>query len=303
MNELTMIKDYKHNPQLRRSMNALAEQTFHIDFERWYEAGCWGDQIVFHSFVNKSGDVIANVTASRIELFINGHAKKALQLGTVMTRPDYRGRGLSQSLINAVLDEYGESCELMYLFANRRVLDYYPRFGFCPLAECRYELEVSDDSAGFSAAVPPEGWRKLIPAQDSRDLALIRRLAESRCPGSRVLSAPGAASLLLWYALNGLRDCFYYNSELDALAVLEREKEALQLYDIIAADEAAMQRAFRRIPLQGAQRIAFHFTPDLLNVCTELLQAPADTDTVLFVRGNAQPLTEGGFLYPATAQA
>lgn len=53
-----------------------------------------------------------------------------VQLGTVMTRPDLRKRGLGRFLMERVLEDWSCACQGIYLFANDSATGYYPRFGF-----------------------------------------------------------------------------------------------------------------------------------------------------------------------------
>lgn len=134
MQELIFMKNYKNNEVLRKSFFELAVNTFEINFEDWYQQGYWGERYIPYSYVD--GDqVIANVSVNILELIIHGEKKKAIQIGTVMTHPDYRGKGLSTRLMNKVLAEYENKYDYMYLFANESVLDFYPKFGFKPVEE------------------------------------------------------------------------------------------------------------------------------------------------------------------------
>ena len=36
-----LISDYKTNAVYKESFNELAKMVFGIDFEKWYEHGCW----------------------------------------------------------------------------------------------------------------------------------------------------------------------------------------------------------------------------------------------------------------------
>lgn len=301
MNRFFIVSGYEHNARLRQSVNRLAGQIFHIDFERWYAAGGWDEQCRFYSCIDSKGDIAANVTVNDMELVAKGHPVKALQLGTVMTRPDCRGIGLARSLIQAVLETYESDSELVYLFANRKVLGFYPRFGFQPLDVCRWELDLPQaEETGAKA----RSLQRLQPAVDTRDLELIRRIAKTRRPVSDVLGVANGASLLLWYALNPLRSCFHYDGIDDALLVFETADSVLRLYDIVATDAGAMQRAFRRLPLAGAKRIVFYFHPDVLQLEALPRRLPVTPDSTLFVRGagaSALPAA-GSFAYPATGQ-
>ena len=43
MEKVEFVKDYRDNPGLRASFNALAGEIFGLDFEDWYQNGYWGD--------------------------------------------------------------------------------------------------------------------------------------------------------------------------------------------------------------------------------------------------------------------
>ncbi|MGD6968452.1 GNAT family N-acetyltransferase [Rossellomorea vietnamensis] len=119
MNGYTFVKGYRDNISLRKSFNSLASQVFGIDFEKWYERGFWTGKYEPYSLVD--GDkVIANVSVNKINLIIEGERKGAVQLGTVMTHKDYRGKGLSGVLMRNVLEEF-KDVDLIYLFANSTV--------------------------------------------------------------------------------------------------------------------------------------------------------------------------------------
>ena len=110
----TEIRD---NPALRNSFFSLAQQTFDLDFEPWYQGGGWQDRYLPHALVY-DGQVAANVSVNRISFRLGGRRRTYLQLGTVMTHPKYRGMGLSRFLMETVLQTWSDRCDGMYLFAN-----------------------------------------------------------------------------------------------------------------------------------------------------------------------------------------
>jgi predicted N-acetyltransferase YhbS len=69
-----------------------------VDFEKWYQFGFWNNTYVCYSYIDQN-EVIANVSVNKLDILIDGKESKTLQIGTVMTRPDYRGNGLSKSLM------------------------------------------------------------------------------------------------------------------------------------------------------------------------------------------------------------
>ena len=135
---MEILHNYRHDRALRQSFNALAEQTFGgLNFENWYQMGYWGENYDPHSIVI-DGKVVANVSVNRCDLVIGGQRKKIYQLGTVMTDPEYRNRGLGRAIMEA-LEPMLSQADGVYLFGNDSVVDYYPRFGFRRAAEitCR----------------------------------------------------------------------------------------------------------------------------------------------------------------------
>lgn len=84
-----IVKGYCADDALRRSFDALAQRTFGLTFEDWYQNGFWGDDYVPYSVV-VDGEVAANVSVNRTDFVLDGEKKRFIQLGTVMTDERYR---------------------------------------------------------------------------------------------------------------------------------------------------------------------------------------------------------------------
>ena len=129
-----LVKQVRGNEVLRKSFMELAMKTFSLNFRRWCEDGYWTERYI--PYVLADGDrVIANVSVNRMDMLWRGQAKQYIQIGTVMTDEAYRGKGLSKFLIETVLHDWKDRCDAIYLFANRTVLDFYPKFGFVKAVE------------------------------------------------------------------------------------------------------------------------------------------------------------------------
>ncbi|WP_238327465.1 GNAT family N-acetyltransferase [Paenibacillus gorillae] len=50
--------------------------------------------------------MIANASINKMTVVSNGKEYKAIQVGTVMTHPDYRSQGLSGKLMKHILEKY-----------------------------------------------------------------------------------------------------------------------------------------------------------------------------------------------------
>lgn len=121
------IKQLKNNSILRSSFFELAKNTFGLSFENWYEQGFWTDKYIPYSIID--GDkVISNASVNVMDMIYGGSLKRFIQIGTVMTEPEYRNRGLCSFLIKEILSDWCGKCEYIYLFANSTVLDFYPKF-------------------------------------------------------------------------------------------------------------------------------------------------------------------------------
>ena len=93
--------DIRDNAVLRDSFNALTRQVFDFDFADWHARGWWSAArtgYTPHALV-RDGEVISNVSATPLSFVIAGEPMRALQLGTVMTAPDFRGLGLQRRLM------------------------------------------------------------------------------------------------------------------------------------------------------------------------------------------------------------
>ncbi len=127
MTTLTFHKAYRNDEALRKSFNDLATLVFGINFEEW------------HQYVD-GRKLIANVSVNVLDFVVNGEEKRAIQIGTVMTHPEYRNRGLSKRLMHKVLEAYENRYDFMYLFANQNVLDFYPKFGFKAVSDYPFSM-------------------------------------------------------------------------------------------------------------------------------------------------------------------
>lgn len=96
--EFEMIKAYQSDGALRRSFNRLAEETYGLNFENWYQNGFWGEKYIPFSAVSQ-GTVISNVSVNIMDCKVGGEMRHYIQLGTVMTKKEYRGQGLSRRLM------------------------------------------------------------------------------------------------------------------------------------------------------------------------------------------------------------
>lgn len=98
MKDYQFIKDYKEQEHYRNSFNQLVERTYGFNFEAWYQLGAWNENYQCYSYLAKN-EVIANVSINHMQIRYQGESYPMIQIGTVMTHPDYQNQGLIRELI------------------------------------------------------------------------------------------------------------------------------------------------------------------------------------------------------------
>lgn len=255
MSNYRMISNYMENEKYRRSFNELAKNTFCLDFEDWYQ-----NKLFFNRYINYSeidcDKIVANVSINKMELIIDGKKKKALQLGTVMTQPEYRKKGLSRNLIRHIIEEYKDEYDLIYLFANDSVLNFYPKFGFKKVDETSYKLSAKDVEKKESAI------RKLS-TEDEEDKKIINRLVNVRQPISKAFGVCNDIWPLLVYCFYEFKNDLYYLEDEDTIVILQRENEIINIYDIVSLKAIDLESIIEKVVMSEDKTIELNFVPEL----------------------------------------
>jgi len=279
---MEFIKGYRKNAVVRSSFNELAMKTFGIEFEDWYQAGYWTDKYIPYSLID-NGKVIANVSVNLLELDIVGQVVPAIQIGTVMTDKEYRNRGFSRQLLEKVIEDY-KHVEVMYLFANDTVLDFYPKFGFARMEETQFSLEIQPSSN--------------TPPPKMRDLQLIYETVAKRRRAVHFGTSP-AEELLMFYAMKVFTEDIYYLEQEQVLAICQYEGETMHLYDVISDQQFDLLHVISQLSTDQTSKVVFHYTPDISEAQMEKYQE----GNALFVRNTGTIRFPKNFKHPITSQA
>lgn len=297
-NKLRMVSHYRDEEGLRLSFNRLAQLTFGIDFEAWYQKGAWDDSYTCYSFADGE-EIVANVSVTAMTVLLNRNEVPALQIGTVMTHPNYRGMGLFKTLLEEALAAHSwQDKSLIFLFANESVVNLYPKLGYQRSPFYRYETDVE-----LSEQNGARQLRKLDVTQEE-DWALLVRLAGRRGPLPAECSVIGSSSIFLWYCLNVFPDALYYAEDRDLLLVYEWSEGKFDLMDVVSsrpvlfAEVAECLAAHQGVAVlqDGRCRIEFHFTPDFADLAGEHIRIREDEEEIFFVKGAASPLMQSCIL-------
>ena len=260
-----------------------------ICFRRWYEYGGW--DAGYRAFAIFEGDqIVASASLQRMNLVVRGQRMTGWQLGAVGVLPDWRGRGLQRQIMEHVLAQI-DSRDLVFLFANDDVLEFYPLFGFRRVTEWLFGVEIDITPA-------PSSLRRL-KLQSAEDRALLARLAAEAQPVTERFGAEHYGGILLWYWSNFHEHNFHYHAGDDAIVVAEEDLEVLRIIDVVAQRQIDLAAYLPQLATQPRQHVEFGFTPERYwpsaTPFCEYLESP------LFVLGTTVPAS-GPFKFPVLAQ-
>ncbi len=280
----------KEDNALRRSYNSLAEKTFGLSFEEFYQNGYWTDKYIPYSLID-DGKVIANASVNILKSLYNGQEKRCIQIGTVMTDSDYRNQGLSRYLIERILSEWKETCDTMYLFANDSVLDFYPKFGFVKAVEYQCSSPIT----------PTKGRIRKLDMSHVSDREFLKRYYSKSNPYS-ALAIKDNYELLMFYCTSLMKDCVYFLEDFDAVIIASNKNEILTCYDIFSDGNHAMIEMVSRVAESQIRTVVFGFTPiDHAAFHSRILE---DEDTTLFVlKGTDNWFVNHQMMFPVLSHA
>jgi hypothetical protein len=245
------ITDYKDIDRYRLSLGQLAKKTYGFDFEEWYQNGYWSNKYIPYSLVHQ-GHVVANVSVNPIDFMISDKVLHTVQIGTVMTDEVYRNKGLCRVLLDNVIMEYENKCDLMYLYANDTVVDFYPKFGFVKEKEYIFAKNIIKKENALIS-------RKLDIRQE-QDKDLILRLVNNTVSSSKItmLDNPG---LVMFYLTSFMAENIYYIEALDLVAISEYDGDLLYLQDVFCEKDFDLDEVINALIVGDRAKLVLGFTP------------------------------------------
>ena len=280
-----LIKNPMENNATRVAYNALATETFGLSFEDWYQSGHFdGSHIPYTLF---DDDVaVANISVNLMDVKYDGKVKKYIQLGTVMTRPEWRGKGLQKQIFNEIIADFDGIFDCMFLFANKNVLDFYPKLGFEKAVEYSFEKAITPK---------PANVKKLDMAK-AEDVALFKSYYKKGNSFSAFEVKNGFA-LEMFYCGGPYSENVFYIDEYDAVVVAETDENTVTCLDIFGGESFTAEEI---MSVFGCKKLAMGFTPkDTQSFETAVID---DEDTTLFVlKGGENIFAENKLLFPMIA--
>ncbi|MCF8243377.1 MAG: GNAT family N-acetyltransferase [Melioribacteraceae bacterium] len=252
---IKLIENYSnHNSKRERYYRFISSVFPGCDFKTWHSKGFWTDDYIQYSFV-ESGEIISNVSATLMKVFVNGKLMNGVQLGAVGTIPEYRKLGLSKILMNYVIDKYKAETDIIFLFANDSVTEFYPKFGF----------NKQNQFLFVKKALPLKSKTEVrkLNLFNGNDYNLLLRLLKERKPITRLFGAANYDFIVMWHVFNKHWENIYYLSNYDALLFIKIKDDALHVYEAVCKAEFDINHIVNEIAgFNKVSNIIFYFPPD-----------------------------------------
>ena len=292
MSRYEVHENVRDDDNLRNKFYDFVKTVFpRADFETWYEMGFWLDNYKPFAIV-MDDKIVSNVSITRMKLFVDGRERSGIQFGTVGTIPEYRGKGLSKYLMEYVLDKVKDEADLLFLYANEDVLDFYPKFGFDRYSEVIFKCRSHIPKADYSA--------RRLDINSSSDFAIIKRLVNERLVLSRLFGAYDYGFITFWHLLNIFPDNIFYLEADDIILIVSERDGCLQVWDMIYSKPIDVDSAISKVIRENTiKSISYYFSPDQLQFKYDSVEE--DIDSPLFVRGPF-PIGKREFKFRTTAQ-
>lgn len=228
-----------YDTTLRHKLNELTQITFGFDFENWVTNGYYEGDYIPYSY-EENNKLIANVSVNRMEFIQNGQEKHYIQLGTVMTRKDFRTHGYARNLIEKVVSDYIGNCDGIYLFGNLSALGFYDKMGFSRGLQYRYILK---DEMRIKLQKKAKEQKKEDCFQPVRASVSLHRTkymdAVRHSAVNAALEQKNKYGLQMFYTAE--MEQVYYSDKLDCYIVIEKENHILYLQSIICTKRICLE--------------------------------------------------------------
>lgn len=288
--EYLFTNEVRKNATVRESFNTLATKTFGLSFENWHSMGYWGDDYIPYALL-AGGAVVANASVNHMHTCVKGVSRHYIQIGTVMTDPAYRGRGLAAFLINKILADWAEKSDGIYLFANDSVLEFYPKFGFVKAEE-------------YQCTLPISGGRGIAKQLDMDDNASIKLLLSAYQEGNPFSVFPMLHNegLLIFYCPQFLKENVYLSEKTGAVVVAETEGSRMICSDIFGGNGHTLTEILLDVASADVTEAVLGFSP--VDTTGMALTVRQEEDTTLFYlaqKGN--PFGKQRLMFPLLSHA
>ncbi len=284
-------RDFKHDPDIRKSFNKLTKVIFGFNLEEWYQNGFWTDNYIPYSLLHNN-EVISNVSVNKIEFDIENKRRTGIQIGTVMTDKRYRHNGLNKFLLQQVVNDWSDRSDFIYLFANDSVLDFYPKFNFEKVDEYQYSKLVNTHNT-------PSSFKRLN-MDDENDKALLIDTINSSIPMSKI-SMRNNVPLIMFYCMSFKKNSIFYVEKLKTILIADFEGDILYLNDVFSKKPVELDNLIQVISSESTKKVVLGFTP--LNGSGFNRSLLKEGDTLFMLKDKANYFKDNHRMFPVLSHA
>ena len=284
---MKIVRNYRNDTALRNSFNKLTDEIFGFDFSDWYNNGYWNENYIPYSILHEN-EIVANVSVNIMNFKDNRDIKHYIQLGTVMTKPDFRNKGLIRTLMSEIEKDYHD-VDGTFLFANDDVLEFYKKFGFIKANEYQYSRDVNP--SGEATAVN-------APMNDKSDWDKIKAAIDASAANS-AFELVGNSDLYMFYLSSFMKDSVYIVG--DSIVSADKDGGELTIHGVFSPEPADLNSIINAFGSK-VKNVKFSFTPQNTDGCRcELYK---EEDCTLFVKGRAlENFTSEHKMFPILSHA
>jgi len=267
----------------------LANSIYGLKFDQWYNAGYWDNKFIPYALYDAE-TAVSGVAVCINELTWQNQDKCYVQISTVMTLPEYRGKGLSRWLMDYVLHEWEGMCDAVYLLANDSVVDYYPKFGFAEFTEYDFTVPIKKI----------KGDCKKLNITDAEDLDKI--IKKYRISNPYTALKVKNLSQFMFHCLHFLSDSIYYIEQFDAVAVAEHDGNKLICYDIFAESDGQLHEILGVLSNEKTEIAYLGFTPKSSINCT-IKESQEENNHLFVLSGKENIFKDNKVIFPLLSRA
>lgn len=284
---MILVKDYMKDDDYRHMLNELTEKVFGFNFEDWVNNNYFEGDYIPYSYI-ENNQMVSNVSVNKMTFSLNGIIKNYIQIGTVMTDMNYRGKGLAKSLMEHTIKEYKNKCDGIYLFGDLSAIDFYKKLGFKVINQYRYSIKQEY----LDLKKENEFFKPIQDMNSNIKLKYLKYVKESINHSS--FEQINKYGLTMFYTSSF--DNVYYLEKLDSFIVLEKE-DSYVLKMILSKDKISLVDILKHIDIDFSE-LRLGFTPlncDMDKVVTNLYDGGEDYR--LFYMGDDLKIIEEEKLY------
>lgn len=292
------IKNYFDDDTKRESLNSLTREIFGFDFTDWYGDGYYTGEYIPYSF-EINGKIVSNASANIMNftmINMDGELTERtyIQIGTVMTAPNYRRMGFAGKLIREIIKDYGSTCDGIYLFGNLSALEFYSGLGFWK--SMQYRVLVKNNIAAGNNA----DFICIEKVRDKRTeyVAMVRNAVYNSS-----FEQTNKFGLQMFYT-GGFQNV-YYSESLNCFASYDCDGKTLYLNSIIADRNISVTDILVQIP-NIYERVIVGFTPrekDLELFDFEEFDGSADEYRLFCIGNTLKEIEENKLYFPHYSHA